>query len=409
MNLELAILIFTCLLATAIEYYMTKRLFTPTTMLGWPYICVIILNRIVGENYGFIEINNNTIQQINLGILFFLLGSVIAIVIKNRYYKSNNSIDRNVVYNMKRMYVYVMIVAIVTFVRLIIYILRYGMQYFLVSDGVNGILMTGVLCHLLLSTYPLIPILVAYAIKKKSLLYSIPVILILFLTYFTFVKYHIISLILIIIIYINIENKSMFYKTLPVLLVLPVCIFFMNYIMNFHAREIQAETEFLLNHLFNYLSGGLIYNSIDPGFTYNNYGIIELIIMFFMVIPNLFLNALFNVKFYDFQPLAFLSMGSNNEYGNVLNTISFLFSSKNLIGTFIVIVCWGFLVSSISSKSKGRYPLMSVVYSFTLLSFYATFLVLAPPWEMIIFSLIVPNLFLINKKQQALLKSEVKV
>ena len=87
-------------------------------------------------------------------------------------------------------------------------------------------------------------------------------------------------------------------------------------------------------------------------------------------------------------------MGLNGEVGNVLNTISFLFTSREFIATCFIIIVWGFILGLLYTKVKINYSLLATVYSFTLLSFYATFYVLTPPWEMIIFSIIMPRLFM---------------
>lgn len=397
MNLKIFILIFVCIFTTIVEYKLTKRWFTPSALLGWPFVIVILMINIIGEKYKFYSISVHTIDQIIIGIIFFSIGSIFANIIKKgnkiKFYKLsrfNGDLDSriNIIVN------YTYVVATITLIRLAIYMNKYGVDNFIATDGAEGVLMSGIFSHLLLSVYPLTAIITSYAIRKKKYSYLVPVILIIGLVYFTFVKYHLIVLVLIIIIYLNIENPKMFYRTIPVLIIAPVIIFIVNYLSKFNASGVQVKEGYIFNHLINYLSGGLIYNSVNPNFVYNNYGITEIVIMMFMVIPNLFTNLLFGFKYYSYEPLPFVSMGLNGESGNVLNTISFLFTSREFIATCFIIMIWGFILGLLYTKVKINYSLLATVYSFTLLSFYATFYVLTPPWEMIIFSIIMPRLFI---------------
>ena len=398
MEFQLMILISTII--TIIEYFITKRFFNPTTILSWPFIIVIFINKIFGNKYGFYDINEKTINKITIGILFFFVGSISSTIIKKYIgIKNNRKTSLIIKYNIDNIYIYVMGVAVINLMRLVLVLHKYGVKNFIVNDGMNGLLMTGIFSHMLLSSYPLVAILISHALKKKEYKFLFPVILIFIVIYFTFVKYHMISLVLIIIIYLNIENPKMFSKTVPVLIVTPIIIFFANYLTNFNARGITAENDYILKHLINYISGGLIYDSISPNFSYNNYGLLEIIVMILMVIPNLFINLLWGRKVYPYETMQFYSMGWNGENGNVINTISFLFSSKNIIGTILLIIFLGIIVGSLYSKDQSKYLLMAAVYTFVFLSFYATFLVLVPPWEMIIFSLIMPKLFLKNRRK----------
>lgn len=396
MIFKIFILVFTCIFTTLVEYKLTKRWFTPSALLGWPFVVVILMTNLIGEKYNFYSISIRTIDQITIGIILFSFGSILVNIIKRsnkiKFYgtpKYRGDLDGRISVILN----YTYLVAIITLIRLIIYMNRYGVDNFIATDGAEGILMSGIFSHLLLSVYPLTPIITSYSIRKKKYSYLIPVILIIGLVYFTFVKYHLIVLVLIIIVYLNIENPKMFYKTVPILIIAPIIIFIVNYLSKFNASGVQVKEGYIFNHLINYLSGGLIYNSVNPDFVYNNYGISEIVIMMLMVIPNLFTNALFGVKYYAYEPLPFVSMGLNGEQGNVLNTISFLFTSREFIATCFIIIVWGGIIGSIYSKAKINYSLLATVYSFTLLSFYATFYVLVPPWEMIIFSIIMPRLF----------------
>lgn len=392
------LILLVCITATITEYYLTRRIFNPTTILGWPFVVVIGINKIFGNKLGFYEISSKTIFYITTGIFAFFIGSIFSIIIKkcinrNKYKNINKKNQILIDYKINKIYNYSMIIIIINFGRLFVFWNRYGLRNFIINDGMESILLTGIFSHFLLTLYPLIPILTSYGLRNKLYKYFLPLILISILMFFTFTKYHLISLALIVIIYLNIENPKLLSKTIPVIVLIPIGIFILNYLTNFRARGIVAEENYILNHLFNYISGGLIYDSVNPGITYNNYGIVEIILTMIMVIPNLFTNALFGVKFYPFEVLPFSSMGWNGERGNVLNTISFLFSSGNILGTLILMVLLGVLIGFIHSQRKIQYPFMATVYTFLFLSFYATFLVLAPPWEMIIFSVIIPRIF----------------
>lgn len=398
MTLELGVLIIICCMISVSEYILTKKIFTASTILAWPYVFIILINSLFGEKLRFYLINISTIEEITIGIICFWVGSLVALAIKKCIKFKKIVIKKQLIledeYHINKIARFTTVIASVNFIRLFYYFYKFGINNFIANDGMNSILMTGILCHFLLATYPLTGILMSYYLSNKKIKYLIPVVMVMILAYFTFTKYHLISLVLIIIIYINIENPKMLLKTLPIFISLPILIFFANYIMNFNARGISANEGYLLNHLINYLSGGILYDSLNPNFTYNNYGLAELVLLCFMALPNVFTRFLFGSTYYMFEQIPFLYMGSNGERGNVINTISFFFSSDNMIGTCLFICILGFVVSSISVNSFKNFPLISVVYTFTFLSFYATFLVLTPPWEMIIFSIIIPKLFI---------------
>ena len=174
MVLKIFILIFVCIFTTGIEYKLTKRWFTPSALLGWPFLVVILMTNLIGEKYEFYSISLNTIDQIIIGIILFSLGSIFANIIKgsnkNKFYKLskyNGDLDGRI--NSIVNYTYVVVV--ITLIRLIIYMNKYGVNNFIATDGAEGILMSGIFSHLLLSVYPLTAIITSYAIRKKNYIY----------------------------------------------------------------------------------------------------------------------------------------------------------------------------------------------------------------------------------------------
>ena len=124
MNFNLVILIFICLFMTIVEYLITKRIFTPTSIIAWPYVFVIFLNNTFGKKLGFYSIDSATILQITFGILFFSFGSLVANIVKLIKNKKYNNTNIQVQYDIKKISLYVMMIGIITTIRLIYYILK---------------------------------------------------------------------------------------------------------------------------------------------------------------------------------------------------------------------------------------------------------------------------------------------
>lgn len=129
--------------------------------------------------------------------------------------------------------------------------------------------------------------------------------------------------------------------------------------------------------------------------------------IFIFALPNMFFNKIIGRTFfpwsiatYDFYPI------SNNESSNVIDAIGYLYPSYGneieIIIFYIFMIVVGFIFYKIYINSIKKLHVFNTLISnfmtyFIFLSFFGTFYMLSSPWEILIYSMFIPKLFLKKK------------
>ena len=403
--LDLMMIICTCFLVT--EYVITRRFINVFTVFVIPYMFIIPFNNLIMVRYGFYSISNEVICMILMGFVSIFAGTFMAnlragILRKRvRYVQS----DKFKYYYMDKMLKYAVFVEILTIIRFLYVVLSYGFAY-IASSSYEGYLVRGIAGHLLLTIYPLIPILFYYWLRhKEEKRYLLTAIIAVGLLFLTFVKYHSIGMVVLLYLFVSLEDHTYLKKGAIMMGLIAIAFFVTNYVLSFAIRGtvLQVSKVYYINHLWNYIAGSLIYdNQIFQNELHPGYGILYKIASFTVPVINLFLNKLFNVRLFPFLGNEFAAVGSNGERGNVIDAIGYLFPAERrwinyyfFAATLFIIGFTFTLIYNRALREREHFRITISVFMtfFMFFSFFGTFYVNLIPWEVLIWSILLPPFF----------------
>lgn len=393
-----------------INFYINRRIINIFSAFAIPYMIIIPINNLFMVKYGFYKISEKVIGMLLVAFICIFAGGLLA-EINLRVSKTQMIIDYEQsdqkfdFYKIKKMKNYVLIVEVITLLRFLYICFSKGFAY-LTTEEYSGALLHGVLGHVFLTTYPLIPILFYYWLKnKRQVIYLLATLLGIVLLFLTFVKYHSIGIILLIYLFVSLEDHKYIKKGAVILGAAAIVLFVLNYFITFFIRGTitSLKSNYYLEHLWNYIAGSLIYdNHIFMEGVRNGVSIFYKIGTFSLAPVNIFLNYFLNIKLCPHNKLSFHYVGSNGEKGNVVDAIGYLYPSKGdmsdivLWGMFLIAI--GFLftklyIRGIKTKGKFSITLCSFITFYMVLSFFGTFYISFTPWEILMWSVIMLQVF----------------
>lgn len=403
-----------CACMIVIGYFANKRMINPITVLVTPYMVIVPINNFIMVHRGFYAISDETIFFLACSLLCVFVTSVPVSV---AWHAPRTSIqvtqkERQDVfqyYRMGAMRNYVCAVNVIVSARFLFIIAKHGID-FLPTAEFEGMLASGPLGHLLLTGFPLIPILVYYWLKnKKKLSYLVMSLIYVMLIFLTLVKYHVIGLMMTTFFFVVLMDKR-YLKKGAIAVVVVVCgLFILNYVTNFTIRGSAADVNnnFYVNHLWNYIAGSLIYDNSLMKNTYVSAVSILTRVGRAIVPPiNVFLNKLFHFRlFYGMEEEktgGFLEMGTNGERGNVTDAFGTFFPGNGDSMELLLYICLllfaGVLftfVYNYNLQNKKKFPITVSIFLvfFIFFSFFSTFYVLLVCWEVMAWSIVITALF----------------
>lgn len=432
-----------------LDYETNKKNYSPFLILTFPYVAIIIVNNLLAVHWGFYKISVSTITFLGTSFGLFLFGILLyrfrkgiwgrkkntdfkqslrlefyqlkekrisrKFVQKDNFQKIYNrkqkkeenreSISKFEFYNMPVLLKYTLICEGIITIRVLYIIIKYGFAFF-VADENEGYLMTGILGHLLLTLYVIIPILFYYWLRyKKNILFLISSLYGIGLFFLTFVKYHSICLVVLIYIFIVCEDRRYLKKGMIIIASTCILAFILSYSVTFLSRGTAKDVDasFYIYHLWKYVGGSVIND--NHIFTE---GIRTDVSFFFKIgtilfaLPNMFINKIFGTQFFVMESLPMLQVAEMEERSNVVDFIGYMYPSK---GEFLEIVCFGiFMVGfgflsqyfyACNEKTKRGFYLPTSVYLtfFCFFSFFSTYGTLSTVWEILVMSYIIPYFF----------------
>jgi len=393
----------------AISIYASRKLhntfINPYTVLSAPYMFVVLLNKVWGEKIGFYPIGDMTLTVIGGGLICFFIGTLIAsgrvsIILKNYVYPDNSQRLDN--YRMKSMLYYSFVVTVISLLKALLIIRSMGFS----GLTREGTLVAGLVGHLLLTAYPLQPFMFYYWLKnKKKVIYLISFLLFLVVLFCSFVKYHIIGMIVICYLFVVLTERKYLKKGAILLVALVVTLFILNYIVDFVSNNVysRVQSSFYFNHFWKYLTGAVING--DRYYTGSIGGVAGIgykLMTFLMALPNMFIFALTGKKVFPYESIRMTRVSYVGEYSNVIDAISYMYSSETgiigVIGFGLFFVLFGIAMELLFLKNIFRVQnlqifISTVVTFFLFFSFFGTFYINSMPWEIAIYSALIPQLF----------------
>ncbi len=407
MSVAFAIL---CALIIYISYYISHHIINVVTVFSAPYMLIIPLNNILMVKLGFYLISNQTIYMVTGCLLCIFIGYIVANVFfrskvgRKEEFESENE-DIFSYYNICAMIKYTFFVEIIVFFRFVFIIVSKGLPYIATSDF-EGQMLRGPLGHMLLTICPIVPVLFLYWLNnKRKFKYLVATIVCVGLLFTTFIKYHVIGMIVLIYLFVSIEEEKYARKGLLILVISAIGLFISNYLLSFIVGGVNSKVaqEFYYNHFWAYVSGSLINdNKIFTEGIRVGVSIFYKLGSALFALPNVFLSTLFGFSICPHKALAFQYVGNREQTSNVVDTFGYYFPSKGsfteIILYVIVLILIGILFSviyekSVSKRNHLRVTICIFMTFFAFFSFFGTFYVLMVPWEMLLWSAIILTVF----------------
>lgn len=372
-----------------------------------PYAVLVFLNNFFMYKIGFNKIEDEVLVMLLLTFICFFFGGLPTAPDKvPKIYEEDNKI-RFERYNIKRMTNILLLIGLISFIKLI-YLCLNADSY----ESWDGAMGNGIVGHLLLLAYSILPIVFLYwTYNKKKKKCIIAVLMIIVATFSTFIKYNVLGLAVSIFIFVLIYKKSMLKKAVMVLVSFTIIAFVGNYAISFFINNESVSSAFYLNHFWVYCSGSII-NANNVFLEGMNVEVTLLykLATFLFALPNMFFQKFLGERFFPYMLMEFNGIGELAEQRtNVLDAISYLYPSKGDILDIIIfaffILAIGFLFSNIYMNSKKRKEgfntfVCNFMTFFVFFSFFGTFYINSGPWEILVYSLIIPRLFIRKKKRQ---------
>lgn len=402
----LAVFVFFTVLMIIIQSKREKNIVNLVSLLMVPYVFITLGNNLFVYKMGFYLIDDRVLLMLLSAFVSFFMGVLIISPRDVPLLLEEDNKFRFEQYNIPAMIKTLFIIGIVGFIKLGYMIYSGNLRIALLEDS-TGHLNGGFVGHLLLLSYSILPIVFLYWLEnKKKISCLISILLIVVVTFSSFVKYNVIGLAVNLFIFILMYKKSLLKKAVFILVGFTIIAFVGNYAITFWMNNSNANSTFYFNHLWVYISGSVIYdNHIFDRIINPELSIFYKLGTFIFALPNMFIQKLTGgFRLFPHIKKDFLNVGSHyGQTSNVTDAIGYIFPSGggvfDIIVFIIVMFFIGLIFSRIYTKGKRRsnrfdtFTCNFLTY-FVFFSFFGTFYINPGPWEILVYSIIIPRLFL---------------
>lgn len=389
-------------LLIVIQHNKEKNWINLISVLSAPYALFATLNNFFFVKLGFYEISDQTFIMLGCSFMLFYFGGFIFNINTRGQHEEHNSqiLER---YDLRKMICLLYFIVACGVVKLALSVLSGAFSMGAIG-GAEGLMGGGLVGHLLLVSYSIVPIVFLAYLEEKKISYLIPILLIAAITFASLIKNNIIGLIMSIFLFITRYKKSVMKRAVIICVGLIVAIFLGNYFLTFFISKSSVASTFYLNQLWVYCSGSMINDNLifTNGIRVDT-NLIYKLMTALLGLPNMFISKINGAPAFPFESLNEMPVG--NIYGqtsNVVDSFGYFYPSKGdfadiiLYGLFVFMI--GFIFSYIYYKAsfyqKGfNVFICNFMTYFVAFSFFGTFYILSAPWEILIYSLIVPKLF----------------
>lgn len=386
------------------QHHREKNWVNLISILMAPYVILVALNNLLVKKVGFYMIEDNVLVMLLAAFLLFFVGGLPFNAGKFNHNSEADNEKKLAMYDIDAMNAALYIIGIMGLIKMVVLFLRgaFNSSNIDLAEGTMG---NGIVGHLLLASYSIVPIVFLYWTYTKKLKYLISIMMIFVVTFSSLVKYNIVGVFVTTFIFILMYRKSLLKRSIVVLVAAVVAVFIGNYALTFFIKGAYSEISytFYLGHLWTYMSGSLIYDNyifskgVGVGLTVG-----YKLMTFLCALPNMFLNKFMGITLFPHTRKNDLFTSSFGETSNVTDAIGYLFPSKGDIYEIVlwafVICALGFLFALIYRKNTRRSNKFNTFIAnflcyFVFFSFFGTFYINSSPWEILVYSLFVPNLF----------------
>lgn len=399
------VFILLCLACNLLVRIIHRSWINPFAVMSIPYIFIVSFNKLFGEGLGFFPITDESLFVIILGLMSVAVGILIVDVLSSRRFTltvPNNQIAQLRNYNIDAMLYYSLGVEVLGVLKLSVIVFQFGLSG-LVREGA---LVSGLFGHLLLSIYPIQPILLfAWFNNKRKLPYVGSVLLTAVLLFASFVKYHVISYVVTCFFFLVLSNRKYLKKGTVILITLAVAFFVTNYVIDFIVKQVfsSVSSSFYINHLWKYVAGAVINSDAYlSGAMGGGETIHYKALSFIFAFPNMFITKIATDPFFPHTGCSLVPVSIVGEESNVVDAITYMFTIDGdaisrfefmLYYVFFGMIIEAIFVGALSHKGRLHTTLSTVLSFFVFFSFFGTFYVNSMPWEVCIYSVLITHLF----------------
>lgn len=398
--------VFFTVLMIIIQSKREKNIINIMSLLMTPYVFITLGNNLFAYKMGFYQIDDKVLIMLLSAFVCFFLGNIIISPRGVPLLAEDDNRLRFEQYNIPAMTRTLLVIGIIGAIKIGQMILTGSLRMAIREDSLD-ILGGGLVGHLTLLSYSILPIVFMYWIEnKKKISCLVSVLLIMAITFASFVKYNIIGLAVSLFIFTLMYKKSLLKRAIILLVVFTLVAFVGNYAISFWLNNVVVKSSFYTNHLWVYISGSVIYdNHIFDGSLNNGFSIFYKLGTFVFALPNMFIQkATGGFKLFPHIKKDFLNVGSlHGQTSNVTDAVGYIYPAGGDIFDRIIFLIVMFIIGMIFARiyTKGkrrndRFDTFTCIFLayFVFFSFFGTFYINPGPWEMLIYSIIIPKLFL---------------
>lgn len=402
MTWSLFLLVVLHILITIYNHHKKRRIVDEFFLVMTPYVIIIVLNNLYFTGKGFTRIEDEIIGAHTIGMILFFIGTVIAYYFTKARPKivfiHQKRINESVLFS-GQLEILGWFFACFVFIGKVLLIREYGLSGFITLG--DEIKMASIFNHAELIMAVLAILLFEYYIikKKKRLLILVAVSVGLIFT--TFIKYHVISLIICFYIFTVIRHPKYAVKLGVATVIIIIVAYVGNYFLGFLTRGVKVGQDFYINHLWGYIAGGTINISNVESFVTNRsqVSIVTWVLRMITSLPSMFTSKLLGAEIVQYPYLSFPMFSIGASYSNVISILGSAFFHGKWIPFSIFMLIWGWICGIVYNKTIDvgasiRMQLAGCVFlAYNMLSFFSSFFVLSTPWETIVWAIIVPSFF----------------
>jgi len=410
------ILIF-CLLLTGIEKRNLRTIFTPFSVLAWPYAAVICVINLFAVQYGFYPVSIRCILFIIVSLLFFFIGGMIIPLFfrKSKPFYTSQSEQVNIVQNtmdfFRPLFILLAIISIITGIFHLIHSIHdAGGWFFIASKKFEDTYGKGVLSHIMLINRPAFLFLAADNMYKKRITKTLLLVTMFLLILVLQIKNHIFTILLggFYFAYLYGLTKVNL-KKIILYSVIVYILFYISYMIGFSRIGLSNASStnvqyYLINLFFTYLFGGPIgFSEILNDSTYPLYSMSEI----FAVPVNLY-NALagdpklVNIIFFHWIPVSNRHMYFHTS--NVFGLFGMVYMYVGTYATWLYMFFTGIIAYLLRflSLEKTSFIGFKMIYAFMLsfltLSFFGLYFNILLIYEASLYMILFPLIYLLLMK-----------
>lgn len=365
-----------------------------------PYIIIVLFNNLLIYKVGFYKIGDDALLMLTCAFVIFFLGTL-PFKFKIHQFSDNHNECVLKSYNIKAIRIFLYLVGILGLLQALLYF-KNGMLLSADSDT-EGVMGNGPIGHLLLSSYSVLPIYFLYWTYNKKFIDLLPVVLVLLVAFSSFIKYNVIGPIIIIFIFVCLYRKSLLKKAFIAFSLFILIFFIANYAIGFAIVGAEVDPQFYIGHFWKYFAGSIIHdNYIFTTGINNGISLFYKLMTFLCALPNMFFSKLLGKTYFDFPETKMDPISDFGEDTNVTELFGYLYPSHGDFGDIlsfaILIFISGLIISYIYTKclrNTNKYSSSVAIFLtyFIALDFFSPFFVLPGPWEILIWSMIIPSFF----------------